>query len=422
MLLNCKLLDKTRTALQLLHHPTLNMFVSACITNIQDRAWHVPSEPVTKICKNPTNAAQTRQANPSCKPGAAPPASTPLTVALTTLLHRQGQPAGQLAFASESPTEFKFRWQVQPNLLRPCLTAQIWRSTLAGHKSNCAWVAVDCSGAVNLTCLHPLCQERGRSNRRHLGFIPLSVLHPNVTTGADDTDSTVPSPTRSQDTPDGSVTRKFTSLYPNSSLYDPRPAKVPNLGQELFALPEVRLIATATLGGTRPGQQRGNTAAASCDRTLVQQQKRETNKLRSCGMVQPRSCTPAESGSITAQPGNFAAGEPSNSRAAQRKKRAADDVSVCDIAQQQSHAAATLCSSELCSTGIVQQQSSAADELISGDIGPQPTSIVQSIAQISRDKHLEKTPHSKPGRKKSTCEVANWRAHQYHLWTLNTTL
>ncbi len=106
-------------------------------------------------------------------------------------------------------------------------------------------------------------------------------------------------------------------------------------------------------------------------------------------MVQPRSCTPAESGSITAQPGNFAAGEPSNSRAAQRKKRAADDVSACDITQQQSHAAAALCSSEQCSTGIVQQQSSAADEPRSGDVGPQPTSILQSLAQISRDNQLE---------------------------------
>ena len=104
------------------------MFGRACITQIQERAWHVPPEPATLVHTGP--AAQTRQANTSRKPGAASPISTPLMVALTKLLHQQGQPSGQLSLVSVSPEGTKFRWQVQQNLLRPCLTAQLWRPTV----------------------------------------------------------------------------------------------------------------------------------------------------------------------------------------------------------------------------------------------------------------------------------------------------
>ena len=37
LLLNCKLPDRTRTALQLSQHPTLDLFVRSCITHIQER-------------------------------------------------------------------------------------------------------------------------------------------------------------------------------------------------------------------------------------------------------------------------------------------------------------------------------------------------------------------------------------------------
>ena len=44
--LNYKLPDRTRTALQLSQHPTLGMFVRACITQIQERAWsHLSRQP-----------------------------------------------------------------------------------------------------------------------------------------------------------------------------------------------------------------------------------------------------------------------------------------------------------------------------------------------------------------------------------------
>ena len=344
------------------------MFVRAFITQIQERAWHVPPEPATLVRTAP--AAHTRQANISCKPGAASPISTPLTVALTKLLHQQGQPSRQLSLASISPEETKFRWQVQQNLVRPCLTAQLWRLTLADHKSNGAWVSVDGSGAANLTCLHPLCQARGRSNRRPLGFVPLSVLHPIIAPGTETADSPAPSPTGSQDPTNGRVTRKLTSLYPSNEPPDPRPTKVSNSGREPTAPLEQGQMATARPSSSR---QRRDSVVESCDGAIDQQQSRTANSPGSSKMVQPLSHAAAELSSRAAPTENGAAEKPCDCRAVQHKKRTAEGVESSDTAQQQSQAAETLCSSkqqyrataESCSGRVAQQPSSTAEELSS---------------------------------------------------------
>ena len=93
------------------------------------------------------------------------------------MLHRHGQPNGTLTLTSDSEHDIKFRWQVPSDLLRPCLTAQIWRPSQAGHKSNGAWVSVDRYGGVYLICLHPQCLQRGYFNKRLLGQAPLSLLN-----------------------------------------------------------------------------------------------------------------------------------------------------------------------------------------------------------------------------------------------------
>lgn len=393
LLLNYKLPDLTRTALQLSQHPTLGVFVRACITQIQERAWHVPPEPATLVHTAP--AAQTRQANTSCKPGAASPSSTPLIVAFTKLLHQQGQPSGQLYLVSASPEETKFRWQVQQNLVRPRASRpsfQVWRPTLAGHKSNGAWVSVDGSGAANLTCLHPLCQARGQSNRRPLGFVPLSVLHPIIAPGTETADSPAPSPTGSQDPTNGSITRKLTSLYPSNEPPDPRPTKVSNSGREPTAPLEEGQMATARPSSSR---QRRDSVVESCDGAIDQQQSRTANRPGSSKMVQPLSHAAAELSSRTAPTENGAAEKPCDSRAVQHKKRTAEEVESSDTAQQQSQAAEPLCSSkqqyraiaESCSGRVAQQPSSTAEELSSRAGGP--TSIAQCMARISRENQMD---------------------------------
>jgi hypothetical protein len=75
LLLNCKLPDRTRTALQLSQHPTLDLFVCSCITHIQERSWHVPPETAVKTCEKHTGAEPTRQAKTSRKNDAAPAAA-----------------------------------------------------------------------------------------------------------------------------------------------------------------------------------------------------------------------------------------------------------------------------------------------------------------------------------------------------------
>jgi hypothetical protein len=77
---------------------------------------------------------------------------------------------------NQTESELRFRWQVAPGILRPCITAQIWRPSQAGHMSNGSWISVDCLGGVYLICLHPQCLQRGYCNRRLLGQVPLSLL------------------------------------------------------------------------------------------------------------------------------------------------------------------------------------------------------------------------------------------------------
>ena len=57
------------------------------------------------------------------------------------------------------------------------MTAQIWRPSQAGHYNNGAWVMITSQGAVHLRCLHPQCVQRGYSNERLLGQIPLRLMH-----------------------------------------------------------------------------------------------------------------------------------------------------------------------------------------------------------------------------------------------------
>ena len=108
--------------------------------------------------------------------GTAPEAPAPLCAFLRQLLHKQGHSSGALPLVNTTRSELKFRWQVSPGLLRPCMTAQIWRPSQPGHLSNGSWVTVDSSGGVYLTCLHPQCLQRGYCNRRLMGCIPLSLL------------------------------------------------------------------------------------------------------------------------------------------------------------------------------------------------------------------------------------------------------
>jgi hypothetical protein len=56
LLLNCKLSDRSKTALHLSQHPTLELFARSCITHIQERSWHVPPETAVKTCEKHTGA------------------------------------------------------------------------------------------------------------------------------------------------------------------------------------------------------------------------------------------------------------------------------------------------------------------------------------------------------------------------------
>jgi hypothetical protein len=122
---------------------------------------------------------------------------------LRNLLHRHGQPDGQLVPIDASLHEIRFRWQTvaaadtsreyTPSC-GPCRTSQIWRPSQAGHLSNGAWLTVDQSGAVYLTCLHPQCMKREQANRHRAGLVPLSLLD-QVRTGIatlDQSDHNVP--------------------------------------------------------------------------------------------------------------------------------------------------------------------------------------------------------------------------------------
>ena len=185
MLLCNKLSDRSQTALHLSCSPTIPKFVRSCITNIGDKVAMIPPEEIPrgvsgKLSKKRPRAAgadTTRSASNVLIPH-------PLHNFLLQLLQKQGQPSGTLTFANESQHEYKLRWQVLPDLTRPCMTAQIWRPSQASHKSNGAWVTIDCHGEIHLICLHPQCLHRGYCNRRLLGYAPLSLLdHLNVSEG-----------------------------------------------------------------------------------------------------------------------------------------------------------------------------------------------------------------------------------------------
>ena len=177
LLLCNKLSDRSRTALHLSSPPTIAMFVRSCITHIGGTAGVVPQETIPRVVASKSSSA--RKARITEGDGVArpaPPASSPLCNFLYQMLRRQGQPNGTLTLVSESASEIKFRWQVPSDILRPCMTAQIWRPSQAGHKSNGAWVSVDRHGGVSLICLHPQCLQRGYCNKRLLGQTPLSLL------------------------------------------------------------------------------------------------------------------------------------------------------------------------------------------------------------------------------------------------------
>jgi hypothetical protein len=108
--------------------------------------------------------------------------SDPLDRFLHQLFQEQGQPKGTLTPTNGSLGEIKFRWSVPPDQSRLCNTARIWRPSQAEHKSNGAWVSVTHQGEVNLICLHPQCLHRGCSNRRLLGYVPLSLLRQSLDT------------------------------------------------------------------------------------------------------------------------------------------------------------------------------------------------------------------------------------------------
>ena len=136
----------------------------------------IPQEDVPRGVSKKPSKRRIRSADNDGNKRSAPNTSNPLYNYVYQMLRRQGQPNGTLTIVSASESELKFRWQVPLDLLRPCMTAQIWRPSQAGHKSNGAWVSVDSHGGVYLICLHPRCLQRGYCNRRLLGQAPLSLL------------------------------------------------------------------------------------------------------------------------------------------------------------------------------------------------------------------------------------------------------
>ena len=180
LLLCNKLSDRSRTPLHISSHPTIAMFTRSCITHIEGEVGRIPQEPEASPAvparKPSVNARQVSGRTGTQAVGTAPVIPTPLHAFLHQLLHKQGQPKGELTMINQTESELRFRWQVTPGLFRPCMTAQIWRPSKAGHTSNGSWISVDCLGGVYLTCLHPQCLQRGYCNRRLLGQVPLSIL------------------------------------------------------------------------------------------------------------------------------------------------------------------------------------------------------------------------------------------------------
>ncbi len=175
-LLMChKLSDCTRTELCLSNPPTMRMFTRSCITHMEDKAWRVPAmaipgEITPRQCTQRTRKRSVQNNTPSAQQ-----VPSPVMVFLHSLLREYGQPDGHLTPVSESFRELKFRWEVQPGVLRPCQTSKRWRSSPIGHVSNGAWVSIDQYGAIHLLCLHPQCMKQGPANRLLLGQLPVSL-------------------------------------------------------------------------------------------------------------------------------------------------------------------------------------------------------------------------------------------------------
>ena len=150
-LLMChKLSDCTRTELCLSNPPTMHMFTRSCITHMEDKAWRVPAmaipgEITPRQCTQRTRKRSVQNTTPSAQQ-----VPSPVMVFLHSLLREYGQPDGHLTPVSESSRELKFRWEVQPGVLRPCQTSKRWRSSPIGHVSNGAWVSIDQYGAIHL--------------------------------------------------------------------------------------------------------------------------------------------------------------------------------------------------------------------------------------------------------------------------------
>jgi hypothetical protein len=176
LLLCTKLSDCTMTALHLSFPPTISQFVLSCITHLDETAWRVQLDVIPSgVSEVVGNRLQRRPQRPKAT-GTVPPALVPLLTFLYHLLHTQGQPRGQLHLAGDQQDGLRFRWEVATGTLRPCMTAQIWRPSLAGHHSNGAWIMINQQGAVHLLCLHPQCLLRGYSNKRLLGQTPLWLM------------------------------------------------------------------------------------------------------------------------------------------------------------------------------------------------------------------------------------------------------
>ena len=146
LLLCNKLSDRSRTPLHTSSHPTIAMFARSCIIHIEGEVGRIPQEasPAVPARKPSVNARQVSGRTGTQAVGTAPVIPTPLHAFLHQLLHKQGQPKGELTMINQTESELRFRWQVTPGLFRPCMTAQIWRPSQAGHTSNGSWISVDC--------------------------------------------------------------------------------------------------------------------------------------------------------------------------------------------------------------------------------------------------------------------------------------
>ena len=174
LLLNCKLSDSTRTALNLASPPTLSSFSRSCITCIGPDAWRVPQE--SDPHRHPRSVRKSDVSGTSRKSahGIRPVGDEPAVDAFVkACLYEQGHPEGRL---TRSPDGQAYRWETLNNAPRPCPTAQLWRPTKPCHVSNGAQITVNGLGQIFLRCLHSECRSRSGGQRWYLGTVPASLL------------------------------------------------------------------------------------------------------------------------------------------------------------------------------------------------------------------------------------------------------